>query len=489
VRRALDMVQMAGFGGRRPAQLSGGQQQRIALARALVFEPELVLMDEPLGALDKQLREHMQFEITRLSHALGLTVVYVTHDQSEALTMSDRIAVFNDGVIQQLASPAELYERPENSFVAQFIGENNTLPGRIEAVEGGRATVRLDSGDLIDATPVNAARPGERTLVSIRPERVEFKPEMIPEGAHTIEAEVVEVIYMGDTFRTRLRVAGTRRFHHEEPERGEPAPPAPGERITIGWRRKTPARSTRCETTRQRSPTGRLTMKKTLLATTAALAAMATAAGAQQITVMGWGGAYTQSQVEAYHKPFAAATGVTVNSVDADNPATPIKAQVEANNVTIDVASVEIADAVRLCDEGLVVEIDASTLPAAPDGTPATDDFIAGTLTDCMIPTDVFATAIAYDTTKFPNGGPTTIADFFDTEGFPGKRGLKKGAKTTLEMALMADGVPASEVYALLETEEGVARAFAKLDTIKATPCGGKRARSRRSFWRTARCR
>jgi putative spermidine/putrescine transport system substrate-binding protein len=183
---------------------------------------------------------------------------------------------------------------------------------------------------------------------------------------------------------------------------------------------------------------------------------MATAAGAQQITVMGWGGAYTQSQVEAYHKPFAAATGVTVNSVDADNPATPIKAQVEANNVTIDVASVEIADAVRLCDEGLVVEIDASTLPAAPDGTPATDDFIAGTLTDCMIPTDVFATAIAYDTTKFPNGGPTTIADFFDTEGFPGKRGLKKGAKTTLEMALMADGVPASEVYALLETEEGV---------------------------------
>jgi putative spermidine/putrescine transport system substrate-binding protein len=208
-------------------------------------------------------------------------------------------------------------------------------------------------------------------------------------------------------------------------------------------------------------------MKRTLLATTATLAAMATAAGAQQITVMGWGGAYTQSQIEAYHKPFAAETGITVNSVDADNPATPIKAQVEAGNVTIDVASVEIADAVRLCDEGLVIEIDAATLPAAPDGTPATEDFIEGTLTDCMIPTDVFATAIAYDTTKFPEG-PTSIADFFDLEAFPGKRGIKKGAKTTLEMALMADGVPASEVYDLLETEEGVARAFAKLDTIKA---------------------
>ena len=208
-------------------------------------------------------------------------------------------------------------------------------------------------------------------------------------------------------------------------------------------------------------------MKIRLLTTATALAALATAAGAQEITVMGWGGAYTQSQVEAYHKPFAAASGVTVNSVDADNPATPIKAQVEANNVSVDVASVEIADAVRLCDEGLVIEIDASTLPAAPDGTPATDDFIAGTLTDCMVPTDVFATAIAYDTTKFPNGGPTSIADFFDTEGFPGKRGIKKGAKTTLEMALMADGVPAAEVYDLLETEEGVARAFAKLDSIK----------------------
>ena len=122
IKRALDMVQMGAFANRRPAQLSGGQQQRIALARALVFDPKLVLMDEPLGALDKQLREHMQFEIKHLHESLGITVVYVTHDQGEALTMSDRVAVFNDGRIQQLAPPADLYERPENSFVAQFIG-------------------------------------------------------------------------------------------------------------------------------------------------------------------------------------------------------------------------------------------------------------------------------------------------------------------------------------------------------------------------------
>ena len=154
------MVQMGAFGNRRPAQLSGGQQQRIALARALVFEPELVLMDEPLGALDKQLREHMQFEIKHLHEQLGITVVYVTHDQGEALTMSDRIAVFNDGRIQQLAPPADLYERPDNSFVAQFIGENNKLDRHGRGHRRRPRAVRLPTGELIDATPVNVTRKG-----------------------------------------------------------------------------------------------------------------------------------------------------------------------------------------------------------------------------------------------------------------------------------------------------------------------------------------
>ena len=159
VKRALEMVQMNDYQGRRPAQLSGGQQQRIALARALVFEPELVLMDEPLGALDKQLREHMQFEITKLAHELGITTVYVTHDQTEALTMSDRIAVFDDGRIQQLATPDKLYEQPENSFVAQFIGENNTFEGTVKEINDGIAVVELDDGEVIDCTPVNVSSP------------------------------------------------------------------------------------------------------------------------------------------------------------------------------------------------------------------------------------------------------------------------------------------------------------------------------------------
>ncbi|MGG7644222.1 ABC transporter ATP-binding protein [Rhodovulum sp. YNF3179] len=235
IKRALDMVQMGAFGGRRPAQLSGGQMQRVALARALVFEPELVLMDEPLGALDKQLREHMQFEITNLAHQLGITTVYVTHDQTEALTMSDRVAVFDDGRIQQLAPPDQLYEEPENSFVAQFIGENNTMEGTVQEINGDVALIKLDDGELIDAKPVNVSKPGERTQVSIRPERVEYNKERLSPDAHTLKAEVLEFIYMGDIFRTRLKVAGKEDFVIKTRNAPDQRRLKPGEQIEIGW--------------------------------------------------------------------------------------------------------------------------------------------------------------------------------------------------------------------------------------------------------------
>ncbi|SFC01839.1 ABC transporter substrate-binding protein [Tropicimonas isoalkanivorans] len=207
-------------------------------------------------------------------------------------------------------------------------------------------------------------------------------------------------------------------------------------------------------------------MKKTLILTTA-LIGLAVGASAQELTVMSWGGAYGKSQVEAYHKPFTEETGIKVISVDADNPATPIKAQVEAGNVTVDVADVEYADGVRLCDEGLLEEIDPSILPDGSDGTPAMDDFLPGAVTDCLVTSIVFSTIYAYDSTAFPDNPPSTIADFFDLETYPGKRGLRKGAKANLEMALMADGVAPEEVYGMLETDEGVDRAFAKLDEIK----------------------
>jgi putative spermidine/putrescine transport system ATP-binding protein len=235
VARALDMVQMGAFGGRRPAQLSGGQQQRIALARALVFEPELVLMDEPLGALDKQLRERMQFEIKHIADNLGITVVYVTHDQTEALTMSDRVAVFNDGVIQQLAPPDQLYEAPMNSFVAQFIGENNTLTGVVTALREGLCVVRLDNGEEIDAKAVNVRAVGDRTRVSIRPERVEVNKARLRPGAHTLKATVREFIYMGDIFRTRLSVAGNDDFIIKTRNAPDQIRLTPGAEIEVGW--------------------------------------------------------------------------------------------------------------------------------------------------------------------------------------------------------------------------------------------------------------
>ena len=152
------MVELGAFGNRRPAQLSGGQQQRVAVARALVFDPELVLMDEPLGALDKQLREQMQYEIKHIHENLGVSVVYVTHDQTEALTMSDRVAVFEDGRIQQLSPPNVLYESPQNSFVAQFIGENNKLSGKVTEIRRDVCEVELDDGNQAEGRSCECVR-------------------------------------------------------------------------------------------------------------------------------------------------------------------------------------------------------------------------------------------------------------------------------------------------------------------------------------------
>ncbi|NQY81742.1 MAG: ABC transporter ATP-binding protein [Alphaproteobacteria bacterium] len=235
VNKALDMVQLGGFGERMPAQLSGGQQQRVAVARALVFDPKLVLMDEPLGALDKQLREQMQYEIKRIHENLGVTVVYVTHNQSEALMMSDRIAVFNEGIVQQLAPPDVLYEQPNNSFVAQFIGESNQLRGTLNAMENGEAEVMLSDGTLVLATPVNVEGVGQETLLSLRPERVIFNPDTNVTPTH-LPAKVIELIYLGDHIRTRMAVAGQDDFIVKIQNDSDHASLSIGDTLTIGWR-------------------------------------------------------------------------------------------------------------------------------------------------------------------------------------------------------------------------------------------------------------
>jgi putative spermidine/putrescine transport system ATP-binding protein len=234
IRRALEMVRLAGFGDRRPGQLSGGQQQRVALARALVFDPKLVLMDEPLGALDKQLREELQLEIRQLHRQLGVTLAYVTHDQAEALTMSDRIAVFEGGRIRQLATPETLYERPADAFVAQFIGENNRLAGTIASVERDCCTVRLGDGATIAAATEQTLAAGDSVLVSLRPERVRLAPADAT-LANRFAGRVEEVVYIGDHLRVLLSACGSERLVAKIPNAAGRPSLAVGEAVAVGW--------------------------------------------------------------------------------------------------------------------------------------------------------------------------------------------------------------------------------------------------------------
>ncbi|MCL4113387.1 UNVERIFIED_CONTAM: hypothetical protein GTU68_019513 [Idotea baltica] len=234
VKKALDMVQLGSFADRRPAQLSGGQQQRVAVARSLVFDPEVVLMDEPLGALDKNLREQMQYEIKHIHERLGVTVLYVTHDQSEALTMSNRVAVFDAGIIQQLAPPDVLYEQPTNAFVADFIGDNNCLHGIVTEESENSCTVQTADGSSIQANKINISGKGEKSTLSIRPERVIINPEtgQVP---NIFQAKALELIYLGDHIRTRMSVCGNDQFYVKIPNSSHHADLNEGDVVNIGW--------------------------------------------------------------------------------------------------------------------------------------------------------------------------------------------------------------------------------------------------------------
>jgi putative spermidine/putrescine transport system ATP-binding protein len=208
VKTALDTVQLGHLADRRPGQLSGGQQQRVALARCLVFEPRVVLMDEPLGALDKQLREQMQLDIRDLHRRLGLTIIFVTHDQDEALTMSDRIAVFDKGRIQQCASPREVYDHPSNRFVAEFIGETNLLEGTIRKIDGDTLTFALADGTEFRAHGLPDFRVGDAALLSLRPERIEInRPDQAAEGLNSLTGEITDTVYQGDHLRVDIQAA------------------------------------------------------------------------------------------------------------------------------------------------------------------------------------------------------------------------------------------------------------------------------------------
>jgi spermidine/putrescine ABC transporter ATP-binding subunit len=233
VERALDLVRLGGLGPRYPRQLSGGQQQRVALARVLVFNPRVVLMDEPLGALDKKLREEMQLEIKHIQQRLGLTVIYVTHDQEEALVMSDRIAVMRAGRLEQVGSPDDLYERPASRFVAEFIGESNALTGTVTGAAGPATTLALAGGEAVRGPAADVAQPGRRALLVVRPERVRFVDDP-PEGWNRLTGTVQEVIYVGETTKYVV-TAGAETLRVKQQNRlGVPRYKV-GDRVGIGW--------------------------------------------------------------------------------------------------------------------------------------------------------------------------------------------------------------------------------------------------------------
>jgi len=239
VAQGLALVQLEGLGARYPRQLSGGQQQRVAMARALVFEPPVLLMDEPLGALDKQLRLEMQLELKHLQARLGVTVIYVTHDQEEALTLSDRIAVMNRGRVEQLGEPTELYDAPATGFVAQFIGESNRVEGVIGGDEAGRHVLVTRSGLRLPIRPGGAAV-GEAAVLFLRPERITVEPDAPAAGGSTpsgpaVPGEVAEAVFVGEATRYVVRAAAGLTFTVKRLNLDAADRLKVGARVTLRW--------------------------------------------------------------------------------------------------------------------------------------------------------------------------------------------------------------------------------------------------------------
>ncbi len=237
VREALALVQLEGLEGRYRSQLSGGQQQRVALARAIVTRPSVLLLDEPLAALDRKLRDQVRLEIRELQRRLRITTIYVTHDQDEALVLSDRIAVMERGRIVQIGTPAEIYGQPRSHFVADFIGTSNFLAGDVVDTDGGWCRVRATDGRLFRATASVTVAQGERVDIAVRPEKVTLDPDR-PRHDNWVEGTVERVVFQGmfTEYHVRLHTGGLFRVtqQNREPD-GRELPGAPGARVYLSW--------------------------------------------------------------------------------------------------------------------------------------------------------------------------------------------------------------------------------------------------------------
>jgi spermidine/putrescine transport system ATP-binding protein len=233
VTEACEMVQLSGFEKRKPTMLSGGQQQRVALARALVNRPKVLLLDEPLGALDLKLRKELQLELRTLQHEVGITFVYVTHDQEEALTMSDRIAVMNEGKVQQIADPTTLYELPKNSFVANFIGQINVFSGVVESVSGDRVTLRTSREMRIEAYSQEEAgvEVGAEAQAAVRPEKIRFGGA----GDNASTAEIRQIVYLGVSTQYIAELPGGEKLVLYQQNAQDAENPGVGEEVPVSW--------------------------------------------------------------------------------------------------------------------------------------------------------------------------------------------------------------------------------------------------------------
>ncbi len=234
VRDVLDRVRLPSVATRYPRQLSGGQQQRVALARALVYRPSLLLMDEPLGALDRKLREEMQVELKTIQRELGVTTLYVTHDQQEALALSDRIAVMNGGDLVQLGPPLELYERPAADFVASFLGDVNFVEGTVVHASGGLATVEVEPSVTVTVVTTSAVAPGKRVRLAIRPERLGLDPDGECERA-AWRVVIREVVFHGEVVRYVVESSAQRRIKVTRPYAGPATVLTAGQTVLLRW--------------------------------------------------------------------------------------------------------------------------------------------------------------------------------------------------------------------------------------------------------------
>jgi putative spermidine/putrescine transport system ATP-binding protein len=234
---ALDLVRLPGYGSRYPKQLSGGQQQRVALARAIVIDPLVLLLDEPLGALDKKLREEMQIELKALQRRLGVTTIFVTHDQEEALTMADRIAVMNHGRIEQVGTPAEIYETPRTRFVADFIGLSNFLTATVRSISPDAIHADLEGGPAIVLSPWNGAAVDQRVEVALRPEKIRILPaDGNLDGANCFPARIEQVVYQGEGSYIFARLTPATMLQVYAPNDGDMDRPRLGDQgVTIAW--------------------------------------------------------------------------------------------------------------------------------------------------------------------------------------------------------------------------------------------------------------